>query len=93
MARVTKDEAKAAASMAQLAADLAELSEITAEYEAERLETVQRYTAKLDAIARNANSASDRWANEMDRRWSNWREVIMASIPLKGGGDNDHTDA
>lgn len=87
MARVTKPEAATAASIVDLAADLAELAEITAQYEAERLETVQRYTAKLDAIARNVDSASDRWANEMDRRWSNWREVIMASVPLKGGGE------
>lgn len=93
MAKVTKAEAKAAASIVELAADLAELGEITASYEAERLETVERYTAKLDAIARNADSASDRWANEMDRRWSNWRAVIMASIPLKGGDDNDRPDA
>jgi len=83
MARVTKAEAKAAASIVELAADLAELGEITALYEEDRQDTIRRYQAKLDAIGVAADKASDAWADAMDRRWSNWREVITASIPLK----------
>ncbi len=93
MAGGVKIDPVKAQTISDLAADLAELGEITAGYEAERQETIQRYTAKLDAIAAGVNRASDVWADRMDKRWSNWREVIAATIPLKGGGDNDRPDA